>query len=601
MRAKAGDPPRTMPQKILAARADDPRLDDGIVRVRVDQVVLAREPNESLRDATERGLKQTPVETAVAYDTRCVTSGSADALADTSPQRVAQHALERGVVIARAGIGFPAAVHLERFAAPARLAITDDPRLSSMGGAGMLTLLGSRSQIAGALRDGTIMIRPPRSIQILLSGKLRPFVCVRDLALELLRRGLHEAVQTIDRKHGAPVVLEFAGPSARLLSVPERALLCSLAPRVGAVAALFVSDEKTEVYLRDQRRSKAHRALVPDAGAPCDDVFPVDLSVIDPLLLDLAGNVRPVRELEGEVVHQAVLGGDTGAPLRDMLAAAALLKSKRVPAELEFLVACASRQVLEVMAQSDALGDLIATGARLIEPDFRVLTAELYPAAKGSLSIRTYDADPGQSGGRFIVASAETLAYSVASGAIGDPRSFKRPVRITVPRLLPTDDVLVVRKPRTKGKRSEVACAAPALPERRPPSWQAELPLGVVTGLTTPTEPCACLVGDLRELEWFAERASSLIPELRVVIAPFVPSGWITLFSACGVLSLEADESQMSALQKARQVTVAPADRWRERVPLRVDGQALELGWGATPEERKWAVSGGSPRPGQAG
>lgn len=601
MRAKAGDPPRTMPQKILAARADDPRLDEDIVRVRVDQVVLAREPNESLRDAAEWGLKQTSVETAVAYDTRCVTSGSADALADASPQRVAQHALERGVVIARAGIGFPAAVHLERFAAPARLAITDDPRLSSMGGAGMLTLLGSRSQIAGALRDGTIMIRPPRSIQILLSGKLRPFVCVRDLALELLRRGLREAVQTIDRKHGAPVVLEFAGPSARLLSVPERALLCSLAPRLGAVAALFVSDEKTEVYLRDQRRSKAHRALVPDAGAPCDDVFPVDLSVIDPLLLDLAGNVRPVRELEGEVVDQAVLGGDTGAPLRDMLAAAALLKSKRVPAELEFLVACASRQVLEVMAQSDALGDLIATGARLIEPDFRVLTAELYPAAKGSLSIRTYDADPSQSGGRFIVASAETLAYSVASGAIGDPRSFKRPVRITVPRLLPTDDVLVVRKPRTKGKRSEVARAAPALPERRRPSWQAELPLGVVTGLTTPTEPCACLVGDLRELEWFAERASSLIPELRVVIAPFVPSGWITLFSACGVLSLEADESQMSALQKARQVTVAPADRWRERVPLRVDGQAIELGWGATPEERKWAVSGGSPRPGQAG
>ena len=130
MRAKAGDPPRTMPQKILAARADDPRLDEDIVRVRVDQVVLAREPNESLRDAAEWGLKQTSVETAVAYDTRCVTSGSADALADASPQRVAQHALERGVVIARAGIGFPAAVHLERFAAPARLAITEDPRLS---------------------------------------------------------------------------------------------------------------------------------------------------------------------------------------------------------------------------------------------------------------------------------------------------------------------------------------------------------------------------------------------------------------------------------------------------------------------------------------
>jgi aconitate hydratase len=603
MRAKAGDPPRTMPQKILAGRADDPRLDDDIVRVRVDQVILAREPNDVLRDAAEWGLKKTSVETAVAYDTRCVTTGNADELDCRTPQQVGRHALNRGVVIARAGIGFPAAVHLERFAAPARLAITDDPRLISMGGAGMLTLLGSRSQLAGALRDGTIMVRPPRSIQILLSGKLRPFVCVRDLALELLRRGLRETVQAIDIKHAAPVVLEFAGPSARLLSVPERALLCSLAPRLGAVAAVFVSDEKTEVYLRDQRRSKAHRALVPDAGAPCDDVLTIDLSAVDPLLIDLAGEVRPVRDLEGEIVNQAVLGGDIGAPLRDMLAAAALLKSKRVPAELEFLVACASRQVLEVMAQSAALGDLIATGARLVEPDFRVLTGELYPPARGSLSVRTYDAEPGQVGGSgFIVASAETLAYSVASGRIGDPRSFKRPVRITVPRLLPTEDVLVVRKQRTKGKRSEADAAPPApAPERCAPTWHAELPLGVMTGLTLPTQPCVCLAGNLQDLEWYAGRASSFIPALRVVVAPFVPSGWITLFSACGVLSLEADEGQMSTLQKARHMTVTSPDRWQERVPVTVDGQTLELRWGATAEERKWAVSGSPLTNGHAG
>ena len=66
------------------------------------------------------------------------------------------------------------------------------------------------------------------------------------------------------------MVLEFAGPSAKLLSVAERAVLSSIAPLVGATGALFISDEKTEAYLRDQRRSKAHRALVPDAGAPCD-------------------------------------------------------------------------------------------------------------------------------------------------------------------------------------------------------------------------------------------------------------------------------------------------------------------------------------------
>ena len=48
-----------------------------------------------------------------------------------------------------------------------------------------------------------------------------------------------------------------------------------------AAASVFVSDEKTEVYLRDQRRSKAHRSLLPDPGAPCDDVLTVDLSAED--------------------------------------------------------------------------------------------------------------------------------------------------------------------------------------------------------------------------------------------------------------------------------------------------------------------------------
>src|SRR5439155_10530906 len=140
----------------------------------------------------------------------------------------------------------------------------------------MLTMVVSPGMLGQALAQGSIVIRPPRSVQILLSGRTRPFVCARDVALELLRRGLGEVIQRIEAQCHAPVVLEFGGPSARLLSVAERAVLCSIAPELGATAALFVSDEKTEVFLRDQRRSKAHRTLVPDPGAPCHEAISVD-------------------------------------------------------------------------------------------------------------------------------------------------------------------------------------------------------------------------------------------------------------------------------------------------------------------------------------
>ncbi len=316
----------------------------------------------------------------------------------------------------------------------------------------MLSLVVSPSQLGQALATGSVWLRPPRSVQIHLSGRVRPFVCARDVALELLRRNLDEVVRRIEGEHHAPVILEFAGPSARLLSVGDRAVLCGIAPQVGAAAALFVSDEKTEVFLRDQRRSKAHRALVPDPGAPCEEVVSIDLGTVDPLLMDEEGVVRPVRDLAGKPVAQVVLGGDSGVTLRDMLAAALLLKSKRVPSRLDLLVAPPSRQVLEVLAQSGALVDLVATGARIVEPDQARRHVGDLPAAarqpvaahrgsgaahrRGAVVRRGLGGDARLRGGN---GRGRRSAVVQAAGAV------------TGPRALPTDDVLILRD--KKGSR----------------------------------------------------------------------------------------------------------------------------------------------------
>ena len=50
MRARAGDPPRTMPQKVLAGRAADTSLHDDLVQVKVDQVVIGSCTNGRLED-----------------------------------------------------------------------------------------------------------------------------------------------------------------------------------------------------------------------------------------------------------------------------------------------------------------------------------------------------------------------------------------------------------------------------------------------------------------------------------------------------------------------------------------------------------------------
>ncbi len=594
MRARAGDPPRTMPQKIVAGRTSDPTLSQTLIPVKVDQVVITKAAGRVLGEALNAGLKRTPVEVAVAYDTTCVTSGaSLQELKQAGPTSVSPDLPLHNILVARPGIGFPGPVHVERFAAPARLALTDEPRLASVGGIGMLALVATPAQLGEALATGTVWLRPPRSIQIHLSGRLRPFVCARDVSLELMRRGLSETVARIERELAGPVVLEFAGPSARLLSVSERCVLASIAPHVGASAALFVSDEKTEVFLRDQRRSKAHRALVPDPGAPCEEVITVDLGTIDPLLMDETGVVRGIREISGKPVSQVILGGDSGTTLRDMLATAVLLKSKRVPSRLDFIIAPPSRQTIEVLAQTGALVDLVATGARIIEPDYRVTTGEFYPPPATGLSLRTADPEPRTAGTPgAMVASAETLAYAVATGNLGDPRAFKRPVRVSVPRALPTDDVLVQRD--KKGDAGGATKVSPTPGERR--SWGAPTTLKVAAtaqAMAKVSGPLALALTSPDELRAATDVRVLLQSNLWAVIAPAVPTMLVTALSAEGIAVFEASTEVTETLAKSETLELGPASTWDSTVAIQAGGDSHSVTWLAKSHEREWVLAGG--------
>jgi len=599
-----------MAQKVLAGRAADGSLSGDLVLVKVDQIVLARTPLRAFQEALAAGLKRTTAETAIAYDGTCVTEAGD---AQTSPRAAFAGAsaemLAHGLMVARPGVGYPSPVHLERFASPARLCVTDEARLAGTGGVGMLSFVVPPGQLGQALATGAVWLRPPRSIQVLLSGRVRPFVCARDVALELMRRGLGDVVRRVEAEHAAPVVLEFAGPSARLLSVGERAVLAGIAPQLGAAAALFVSDERTEVFLRDQRRSKAHRALSPDAGAPCDDVLNLDLGAVDPLLLDETGQVRAVRDLAGKPVSQVLLGGDSGTTLRDLFAAAALLKSKRVPSKLEFLLSIPSRQMLEVLASAGALTDLIATGARLIEPDARVMTGGIYPPPASGLSARTSDPEP-RAGTlrRSIVASAETLAYAVASGEVGDPRLFKRPIRVTVPRALPTDDVLVVRERRSADPAGKKLSLPPVEPIA---SWKGAETLEIVEGAgvdealqhargaapgTNGKAHLAVVCATLDEVRRLALQAVDLATTVRAVLAPFIPSGLVAVFSAAGVAAIQLDATAAKGLRGHKSLVLPPPGQWAEKnatsVPL--GSGKVSLTWLALGAERAWTSAGTS-------
>jgi aconitate hydratase len=597
-----------MAQKILAARASDASHDREMISARVDQIVLARAPMRAFDLSLSLGLNKASADVAVVYDGCCIAKPSPE-----SDAAIPLEMLAHGVHVARAGVGFPGPVHLERFASPARLCVTDEPRLAGVGGMGMLTLVVPTASLAHALAHGTVVIRAPVSVQVLLAGRLRPFVCARDVALELMRRGLADTVRRVEERRDAPVVVEFGGPSVRSLSVAERSVLAAVAPQVGAAAALFVSDERTEVFLRDQRRSKAHRALVSDPGAPCEEVVSVDLSAVDPLVQDPSGQVRAVRDLAGRPVAQVLLGGDGGVTLRDLFAVATLLKSKQIPDRLDFLLAVPSRQMLEVLAAGGALADLIATGARLIEPDARVISGEIYGPPHTGGAMKTWDREPQAAGeSAALVASAETLAFVVATGEVGDPRAFKRPVRVTVPRALPTDDVLVARRgertrPRAAahaGGRGERPDSAPALAAPQSssdfPAWRTAQTLQLVDAAaflrperaTNGGGELALVCTTLDEVRNLATRAPDIAHAARAVLAPYIPSSLVALLSAAGVAAIRVDAAGAKALKGQKTIVLPAPSQWLERqaTAIALGAGRLPLTWLALGSERAWAT-----------
>ena len=185
---------------------------------------------------------------------------------------------------------------------------------------------------------------------------------------------------------------------------------------------------------------------------------------------------------------------------------------------------------------------------------------------------------------------------------MGDPRSFKRPVRVTVPRALPTDDVLVVRERRGRDVAKRAAAAPPEAPPAtsEPAPWKGPQTLDVIdassfhalasghaNGKTqAPAAVLCATLGDVRAVL----RADA--PHVRAVIATFIPTPLVPLFSVRAVAALEVNPSSLDSLRAARTLTLPAPSEWPERDALVVSKHPLR--WLALGIERTWTTEGPS-------
>ena len=105
---------------------------------------------------------------------------------------------------------------------------------------------------------------------------------------------------------------------------------------------------------------------------------------------------------------------------------------------VQLTVTPGSRQVLDVIARSGVYADLLAAGARMLEPICGPCIGIGQAPIKGRPSLRTFNRNfPGRSGtaeDQVYLCSPSTAAASALTGAITDPRTVDRPpLRPAVP------------------------------------------------------------------------------------------------------------------------------------------------------------------------
>ena len=428
-------------QKLISAHLVSGKMTPGTeIGLKIDQT-LTQDATGTMAylEFEAMGVERVKTELSVAYiDHNTLQNGFENADDHRFIQSVAK---KRGLRYSRPGNGICHQVHLERFGKPGKTLIGSDSHTPTGGGIGMLAMGAGGMDVAVAMGGGTYYIPMPNVVRVNLSGKLSPWVAVKDVILEVIR--------ILTGKGGVGRIIEYAGDGVKSLSVPERATITNMGAELGATTSVFPSDENTRLFLKAQGREEDWIRLEADDDAEYEKTIDIDLSALEPLaaMPHMPDNVKKVTEI-GEIdIDQVCIGSCTNSSLYDMMKVAAILKGKKVAPNVSLSIDPGSKQVLTMLALNGALADMIAAGARILESACGpCIGMGQSPNSKG-ISLRTFNRNfEGRSGtadaGIFLV-SPEVAAASAINGKLTDPRTLGEFPIISLPDAFLVNDNMI--------------------------------------------------------------------------------------------------------------------------------------------------------------
>ena len=244
---------------------------------------------------------------------------------------------------------------------PGHVVFGTDSHTTTYGCVGAFSTGIGYTEMASILGTGTLWVKVPETIKVVIDGELPSNVMSKDVILRL--------IGDLGADGATYRALEFTGSAVKSMSIASRTTMANMAIEAGAKCALFTPDEKTEEYCEIQL-DDFQKSLAGDPDAiylkelhyKAEDFVPV---MACPSQVDKIGSVS---ELEGTVIDQVFIGSCTNGRLEDLQAAAEILKGKSVAPYVKLIVTPASRKVYQEAAACGVIRTLVEAGAIVTHP-----------------------------------------------------------------------------------------------------------------------------------------------------------------------------------------------------------------------------------------
>lgn len=217
---------------------------------------------------------------------------------------------------------------------PGMIIVGADGHVATSGAFGAIAFPVSPEGLVPVLEKGTYVLRVPEVITLCLEGELNSQTMARDIALYIL--GTYgEAVK------GKAVALK--GSYLEKASIDSKMALCNLLPEAGVVTAF----------------------VLPGAFEDEGTVISIDVGSIEPMVAvpPAPTCVKPLREMTGKRITEAIAGGCSSGRLEDMKALAGVLKGNTVHPEVTLIVTPASGNIANEMDRLGLTSILRESGA----------------------------------------------------------------------------------------------------------------------------------------------------------------------------------------------------------------------------------------------